>query len=92
MTNQWEGTMLRRITQSPYLNLLSGLILLTTSIYEIVMTVDKTSFGIRHGILIFSIIQIIKVIPEIMHGMTQIQEADEMMEERNSRLVNQDAN
>jgi hypothetical protein len=84
--------MLRRITQSPYLNLLSGLILLTTSIYEIVMTVDKASFGVRHGILIFSIIQIIKVIPEIMHGMTQIQEADKMMEERNSHLVNQDAN
>jgi hypothetical protein len=84
--------MLRQVTQSPYLNFFSGLILLTTSIYDIVMTVDKASFGVRHGILIFSIIQIVKVIPEIMHGLTQIQEADEVVEEKNTRLANQNAN
>ncbi len=84
--------MLRQITQSPYLNLFSGLILLATSIYEIALTVDEASFGIRHGILIFSLVQIIKVIPEIVRGLTEIQEADEMMEQQNSRLVQQDAN
>jgi hypothetical protein len=83
--------MLKKITQSPYLNLLSGLILLATSAYEIAVTVDETSFGVLHGILIFSLIQIAKVIPELLHGLEQIQEADEIMEERSSRLVNQDA-
>jgi len=63
-----------------------------TSAYEIMVTVDGASFGVRHGILIFSIIQIAKVIPEIMHGLTQIQEADEIMEENNNRLIQQDAN
>ena len=83
--------MLKTITQSPYLNLLSGLVLLGTSAYEIAMTVDETTFGVRHGILIFSLVQIAKVIPEILHGLEQIQEADEVFEERNERLVKQDA-
>ncbi len=83
--------MLKRITQSPYLNLLSGLILLVTALYEIMVSVDDAAFGVRHGILIFSIIQIVKVIPEIMHGLTEIQEAGEIMEERNGGLAEQDA-
>jgi membrane protein required for beta-lactamase induction len=74
--------MLRRITQSPYLNLLSGLILLMTSAYEIMVALDGVYFGVRHGVLIFSIIQIGKVIPEILHGLTEIQESNELVEER----------
>ncbi|MGD2117904.1 MAG: hypothetical protein PVG66_06080 [Chromatiales bacterium] len=77
-----ENKMLKQITQSPYLNLFSGLILLTTSAYETIVTLDEVHFGVSHGILIFSIIQIIKVMPEIMHGLTEIQEADDLAEER----------
>ncbi len=84
--------MLRQITQSPYLNLLSGTILLFAALYEIVVSVDEAAFGVRHGILIFSIIQIVKTIPEIMHGLTEIQDADDVMGEKIGRLVNQDAN
>lgn len=73
--------MLREITESPYLNLLSGLILLITSAYEIMVTMNGTMFGIRHGILVFSVIQIVKAIPDIMHGLTEIEEADQLMEE-----------
>lgn len=73
--------MLREITKSPYLNLLSGLILLITSAYETIATLDEASFGVPHGILVFSVIQIIKAIPEIMHGLTEIQEADEILED-----------
>lgn len=83
--------MLKQITQSPYLNLLSGMILLSAALYEIVISVDEAAFGVRHGILIFSIIQIVKTIPEIMHGLTEIQEADDVMGEKNGRMVNQDA-
>ena len=77
--------MLRTITQSPYLNLLSGLILLATSIFEILNTVDNAHFGVRHGILIFSIIQIAKVIPEIMHGLTELQEANQLLKVKSDR-------
>ncbi len=69
--------MLRKITQSPFLNLLSGMVLLATSAYEIVMTADEAYIGVSHGVLIFSIIQVIKVLPEIMHGLTEIEEAGE---------------
>ncbi len=74
--------MLRKITQSPYLNLISGLILLLSSAYEIITTIDETSFAVRHGILIFSIIQIVKVIPEILHGLTEIEEAEEIVQKK----------
>lgn len=84
--------MLRQITRSPYLNLLSGMILLSAALYEIVVSVDEAAFGLRHGILIFSIIQIVKTLPEIMHGLTEIQDADEVMGEKNGRLLKQDAN
>ncbi len=84
--------MLRQITRSPYLNLLSGMILLFAALYEIVVSVDEAAFGLRHGILIFSIIQIVKTLPEIMHGLTEIQDADEVMGEKNGRLLKQDAN
>lgn len=84
--------MLRKITQSPYLNLLSGLILLISSGYEIVVTVDEAAFGIRHGILLFSLIQIIKSIPEVMHGLTEVQEANDCMAEKGNSMIKQDAN
>lgn len=73
--------MLKKITNSPYLNLLSGSILLVTSVYEISITASEALFGVSHGILVFSIIQMIKVIPEIMRGLTEIEEADEVLEQ-----------
>jgi hypothetical protein len=76
---------LREITQSPYLNLLSGLILLVTSAYEIIISIDESHFGISHGILVFSIIQIIKVIPEMMHGLTDVQEARDFSKDKITR-------
>lgn len=58
------------------------MILLGTSAYEVIATVDGAFLGVRHGIMLFSIIQITKVIPEIMHGLTQIEEADEVRKEK----------
>ncbi len=78
--------MLRKITESPYLNLLSGLILLITSAYETFTTLDQATLGVPHGILVFSIIQIAKAIPEIMHGLTEVREAHEIFEERRESL------
>ncbi len=76
--------MLRRISDSPYLNLFSGLVLLITSGYEIMMTVDDVLVGVRHGILVFGLIQIVKAIPEIMRGLEEVQKADHIMDDRRS--------
>ncbi|MES9851153.1 MAG: hypothetical protein ABW170_04895 [Candidatus Thiodiazotropha sp. L084R] len=69
--------MLRQITNSPYLNLLSGLILLVASAYEIAVTANNLLFGVNHGILVFSIIQLTRVFPEIMRGLAEIEDAEE---------------
>ena len=71
--------MLKQIVQSPYLNLLSGLILLATAAYEIVVTADEAVLGVSHGILVFSLVQVIKVLPDIMHGLSEIKEADDLI-------------
>ncbi len=76
--------MLRRMTDSPYLNLFSGLVLLITSGYEIMMTVDDVLVGVRHGVLVFGLIQIVKAVPEIMRGLEEVQKAGHIMEERRS--------
>lgn len=68
--------MLRTITQSPYLNLLSGLILLMTAGYETVETFDHFHLGSHHGVLVFSLIQILKTIPEFMHGLKEVEESE----------------
>ncbi len=73
--------MLKKITESPFLNLLSGLVLLLTSAYEVALTADEAFIGVSHGVFIFSIIQLIKVIPEIMHGLTEIEEAGESVKQ-----------
>ncbi len=72
--------MLKKITQSPLLNLFSGLVLLLTSSYEVVVTADEAFIGVSHGVLIFSIVQLLKVVPEILHGLCEIEEAHEIRE------------
>ena len=66
--------MLEKITRSPYLNLLSGLVLLISSGYETLHTLDHLSLGAHHGVLIFSLIQILKALPEIMDGAEKLAE------------------
>ncbi|WP_135606973.1 hypothetical protein [Solemya velesiana gill symbiont] len=72
--------MLKRITQSPFLNILSGLILLATAGNEIIETLGEPSIGAHHGIAIFGIIQILKAIPELMHGLKEAEEAKETLQ------------
>ncbi|NQY64785.1 MAG: hypothetical protein HRT38_13830 [Alteromonadaceae bacterium] len=67
--------MLKKIVQSPYLNLLSGLVLLITSGSETWNLFDELVIGAHHGILIFSIIQIVKTIPEILQGLKEVDES-----------------
>jgi hypothetical protein len=73
--------MLKKITESPYLNLLSGIILLVTSSYEVWESFGESageaSVGAHHGIFIFALMQILKVIPEMLHGLKEVEEAKE---------------
>ncbi|NCB38933.1 MAG: hypothetical protein EOM80_09195 [Erysipelotrichia bacterium] len=70
--------MLKKITQSPYLHLISGIVLFFTAGYETITTFKEASIGSHHGVLFFSVVQIVKVIPELMHGFTEFKEAKEL--------------
>ncbi len=70
--------MLKRIVDSPYLNLFSGFILLITSSIELVVSFDEYQIGAEHGIFVFSIVQILKVIPELLHSAKELEEAEEL--------------
>ncbi len=71
--------MLKKITQSPYLNLISGIVLLFTAGYETWETIGESTIGAHHGIVVFGIIQITKAIPEILHGLKEIEEGDQLL-------------
>lgn len=74
--------MLKKITQSPYLNLLSGLVLVVFAGHETIETFGEASVRAHHGVLLFGIIQTIKVLPELMHGLKEIEEANDLNEKR----------
>jgi len=67
--------MFAKIIHSPFLNLVSGLILLVTASYETFEKFDDYSIGVHHGILVFSFIQILKSLPEILHGLKSVEES-----------------
>lgn len=72
--------MLKRITENPYLDLFSGLVLLMTSAYQTITTLGHAGLGVHHGILVFSIVQIIKAVPEITRGLSELEKANEIFE------------
>ncbi len=68
--------MLNYFVQSPILNLLSGLVLLLTAGYETWLTIEEFSVGAHHGVLFFSIAQIIKSLPEVLQGTKELSVAE----------------
>ena len=59
--------LITRIAHHPYLNLFSGLVLLITASHEILLSIHE-GIGTHHGIAIFGAVQLIKSLPELMHG------------------------
>ena len=75
--------MLKKIIQSPYLNILSGIILLFTAGYETWSELGgEISPKAHHGILFFSLIHIARSLPEVMHGLKELDEGKEEIHEK----------
>lgn len=74
-----EKNHLRKITHSPYLLLMSGIVLFISSGYEIWKDFSEASngihLGVHHGIFILSLIQILQAVPDIIEGFNQLNEA-----------------
>ncbi len=63
---------LREMIENPWVNFISGLILLLSAGNEIIHTIDKTEIGTHHGVAIFGLIQTIKYLPHILDGTEQV--------------------
>lgn len=69
--------MLKNITQSPYLNLLCGAILLISAGYEIWLHLGTEGLRAHHGIALVGLIQILRSVPEILEGVNHMGDAKE---------------
>ena len=63
--------LLGKFAENTYVKLVAGLTLLLTSLYELVM---ETEAGLQseHGIIIFSLFHLLRVLPELQHGASEI--------------------
>ncbi|WP_432696975.1 hypothetical protein ACQUQP_01040 [Marinobacterium sp. YM272] len=68
--------LMRRIAENPYLGLLAGVVLLATSGYEIVDRFDEHRLGAHHGLFVFSMIHILRALPEVVEGAEEVSKLD----------------
>jgi hypothetical protein len=71
---------LKRLVSSPYLNLLVALVLLYSGLSEAwhdFQEIGEYRFGVHHGIVLYSLLQIAKVLPELFDGMAHLTEVSE---------------
>ncbi len=63
-----------RLISSPWLTLVGGLALLVTSLWETIESLSDASVGAHHGVLLFSIVQVLKVLPDLLDGIRDAHE------------------
>ncbi|MBS99222.1 MAG: hypothetical protein CMI01_11155 [Oceanospirillaceae bacterium] len=63
---------LKRFAENPWVNLLSGVILLLTSGHEIWETIDHGYFGAHHGVAIYGLMKVLQSFPHIVHGSEEV--------------------
>ena len=63
--------LLGKFAENTYVKLVAGLILLLTSLYELI---SETEGGLHseHGIIVFALFHILRVLPELQHGASEI--------------------
>lgn len=67
--------MLRKLAQlleNAWVHLVSGVILLLTAGMEIFRTLEADVLGAHHGVTVFAILQILRYIPDVVHGTEQL--------------------
>ena len=77
--------LIARIAHHPYLNLFSGLILLITASHEILRTVEG-GIGTHHGVAVFGAVQLLKSLPDLMHGVDHLAKSNDIRRHGRSRM------
>ena len=67
--------MLEAVAESPLLTLVTGVIMIFTGCYEIMESADRLHLGAHHGVAVFGVVQVLRCIPELVHGIKEIHEA-----------------
>ncbi|MDG1408851.1 MAG: hypothetical protein P8Q50_13830 [Octadecabacter sp.] len=63
--------LLRKFAENTYVKLVAGLTLLLTSFYDLI-TESEVGLQSEHGIIVFSLLHILRVLPELQHGASEI--------------------
>ena len=74
--------MFKTIITSPYLNIFTGVVMLLTAGYETVLGLEEAAPGVEHGMLVFAIVHILKVVPELVHGIHDIETGEKHLNKR----------
>ncbi len=67
---------IKKIAQSPYLNILAGIVLLLTAGYEVVTSIEEELLGAHHGVFFYAIVSIFRCLPEFMHGIEDLEKGE----------------
>jgi hypothetical protein len=63
--------LLGKFAENTYIKLVAGLTLLLTSLYELI-TETEAGLQSEHGIVIFSLLHLLRVLPELQHGASEV--------------------
>ncbi|MCX8239117.1 MAG: hypothetical protein OSB05_09880 [Akkermansiaceae bacterium] len=71
---------IKKITENPYLNMGVGIIFLWSGISETLselQELEEFKMGAHHGVIIFSIMHILKTLPDIFEGLEYLSKEGE---------------
>ena len=63
--------LLSKFAENTYVKLVAGLTLLLTSLYDLI-TESEAGLQSEHGIVFFSLLHILRALPELQHGASEI--------------------
>jgi len=78
---------LKSIVSNPYLNLFVGLTLFYSGVSESwdeFQKMENIRFGVHHGVILFSLMQILKTLPELFEGLEHINQVGELGQEESA--------
>lgn len=73
---------LLRFGRSPYLGLVTGIVLLVAAASEIVDTLDEPRLGAHHGVFVFALGQLLRSLAELQDAARGIADAHDTLDER----------
>lgn len=62
----------RTVTGHPITTLLVALVLILTSVVEVYRDVEEDAVGAHHGLLLFGLLSLLRVIPDLVEGLERL--------------------